>query len=142
MRKQKCRFEIGVDIDRESGFGSEDDQKRQQVERERVIEGLKVVETVAKKIEVIETVQAAQEGRLTAQETATKENDDKITEGLKRLEAVEERLKKIDEGTLTMRITNTVVKEVREIEKKEKNFVLWNIPESKEETAEVRKKYD
>ena len=117
-------------------------QDEQQVERERVIEGLKVVENVAKKIESMESVQAAHEERLTAQETATKGNDDKITEGLKRLEEVEEKLKKMDNGNLTMRLTNAVVKEVREIERKEKNFVLWNVPESKEEAAEDRKRYD
>ena len=117
-------------------------QDEQQVERERVIEGLKVFEAVVKKIESIETVQAVHEERLTAQETATKENDDKITAGLKRLEEVEDKLRKMEDGSLNMRLTNAVVKEVREIERKEKNFLEWNIPESKEEAAEDRKKYD
>ena len=117
-------------------------QEEQQIERERVIEGLKVVETVVRKIESIETVQAVHEERLTAQESATKKNDEKIDEGLKRLEAMEEKLRKTEEGTPNMRLTNAVVKEVREIERKEKNFVIWNVPESKEEAAEDRKKHD
>ena len=58
-------------------------QDEQQVERERVIEGLEVVETVVKKIESIETVQVVHEERLTAQELATIRNDEKIDEGLK-----------------------------------------------------------
>ena len=117
-------------------------QEEQQVETERVIEGLKVIETVVKKIESIETVQAAHEERLSAQESATKSNDEKLEAGLKRLEAVEEKMKKMDDGVLDMRLTNAVVKEVREIERKEKNLVIWNVPESKEEAAEDRKKYD
>ena len=103
---------------------------------------MKKMKKIVKKMESIEAVQAVHKERLTAQETATKENDEKIMEGLKRLEAVEEKPRKMDDGTLNMRLTNAVVKEVREIEKKDKNFVLWNIPESKEEAAEDQKKYD
>ena len=117
-------------------------QDEQQEERERVLEGLKVVQTVVKKIENIENVQASHGERLTEQETATKMNDEKIDQGLKRLEEVEEKLRKMDGETLNMRLTNAVVREVRDIEKKEKNFVLWNVPESTEEAAGDRKTND
>ena len=46
-------------------------QDDQQTERERVLEGLKVVETVGRKIDQIETVQAEQNERLVAQEEAS-----------------------------------------------------------------------
>lgn len=49
---------------------------------------------------------------------------------------------KMDDATFKLRLTNAVVKEVREIEKTDKNFLVWNIPESTKEAAEDRKKFD
>ena len=123
-------------------------QDEQQGERERVLEGLKMVETVVKKMDKIESVQADHEDRLTAQELAKKKSDEKMDAGLKRLEEVEKKLSdgalqdKRKDGTSDIRLTNAVVREVREIEKRERNFMVWNIPESTEEAEEDRKKYD
>ena len=123
-------------------------QEEQQEERERVLAGLKVVETVMKKVENLESVQANQEERLAAQELAKQKSDEKMEAGLKRLEAVEKRLdegsiaNKTNEGSLNIRLTNAVVREVREIEKRETNVMVWNIPESKEDSEEGRKNDD
>ena len=123
-------------------------QEEQQEDRERVLEGLKVVESVAKKIESMESVQANHEDRLAAQELGKQKSDERMEAGLKRLEAIEKRLDddsfatKKNEGSLNIRMTNAVVREVREIEKREKNFMVWNIPESKEESEDDRKKDD
>ena len=125
-------------------------QSDQQKETEKVLESLKVMETVVKKIENIEGVQANHEDRLTAQECAKGKSDEKLEAGLRRLEEVEKKLGQLEDepprnrtndGTLDVRLTNAVVREVREIEKREKNFMVWNIPESTEE-SEDREKYD
>ena len=49
---------------------------------------------------------------------------------------------KMEDAAFKLRLTNAVAKEVREIEKTDKNFLVWNIPESTEEEAEKRKKFD
>ena len=124
-----------------------DRQAKQEEDRKQILDGLKAVETVVKKMDKIESVQEDHEDRLTAQELAKQKSDDRMEEGLKRLEEVE---KKLNDGSLPnkndgardIRLTNAVVREVREIEKRDKNFMIWNIPESTEETDEERKKHD
>ena len=113
-----------------------------------MLEGLKVVETVVKKMDKIESVQADHEDRLAAQELAKQKSDKKMEAGLKRLEEVEKKLSeeaclsKRKAGTSDIRLTNAVVREVREIEKQESNFMVWNVPESAEGVEEDRKKSD
>ena len=55
---------------------------------------------------------------------------------------MEDRLGKLDGDTLNVRQTNAVVKEIREIEKRGKNLIFGNIPESTQTETEERKKYD
>ena len=117
-------------------------QEDQLVERERVLEGLKVVESVAKKVEHIDSVQAEHTEKLEVQEEAIKKNAERIEEGTKRTQAMEERLDKLDSEALNIRQTNAVVREIREIEKREKNLVFCNIPEAPQEEAEERKRHD
>ena len=74
-------------------------QEEQQVERERVIEGLKVVETVAKRIDSIESAQEAQAVKISENEVAVQENSKKI-ENIRKTTAVEERLNKMDSDSL------------------------------------------
>ena len=143
-------------------------QKEQRKESEKILEGLKAVEVVAKKLEQIETVQERHTERLDKHEEAieknskSRDNEEKRIEkledraekveknnldGLKRLEALE---KKMNDGAIpdknngmpNIRLTNAVVREVREIEKREKNFMVWNIPEPVETQEEDQKKYD
>ena len=105
------------------------DRAEQQAERTKVIEGLKAVEAVAKRMERIEQVQEKQEERLSATENAVKRNSKKGEEGEKRIKKLEERLEKSDENTFDMRQCNTVAREVREMERREKNIVIFNVPE-------------
>ena len=117
-------------------------QDDQQEERGRVLEGLKVMEMAVKNIEV---VQAEHGERINAQEEATKSNAEKVDEHHKRLAAVEEKMDKlarVDNDTVNIRLTNAVVREIRLIEKSDTNFMVWNIPESTEEAADARKKHD
>ena len=96
-------------------------QEDQQVERERVIEGLKVVESVAIRVDKIETMQASQETRISENEVGVQENAKQIGENRAKTADLEERINKIDSDALNMRQTNAVVREIREIEKREKN---------------------
>lgn len=117
-------------------------QDEQQEERVRVLEGLKMVETVVKKIENIESVQAGHGERLTVQETASKSNAEKVDESLKRLAAVEDKMAKMDDDAVNIRLTNAVVREVLQIERNDKNVMVWNIPEPTGDEAEDRKRDD
>ena len=114
----------------------------QQVEREQVLEGLKVVKEVAKRMERIEDVQEKHEGRLTKNEAAVGKNTRKREEGEERIRRLEEKMENIDQHSSNMRQCNAVAKEVREMEKREKNIVVFNIPESKEKEEEDRRKED
>ena len=78
------------------------DQDDQQEERVRVLEGLKVMERAVKKIEHLKNVQADHDGRLTVQETATKNNAVKIDDQLKRLATVEEKMAKMDKEAVNI----------------------------------------
>ena len=117
-------------------------QEGQQAEQERVLESIKVVETVVKRMEVIEKTQTDHGERLLEQEANTRKNIEKIEETEKRTEAIEKRLAGMDGETVSVKVTNAVVRELREMEKNDRNLVIANIPESLAEEAEVRKRED
>lgn len=117
-------------------------QAEQQAERVQVLEGLKVVKEVAKRLERIEDVQDKQEQRLTTNEGAIKVNTQKREDGEKRISLLEERMGKIDQKAIDMRQCNAVAKEVRELEKREKNIVIFNVPEPTDKEEEERRKAD
>ena len=71
-------------------------QEDQQVERERVIEGLKVVESVAIRVDKIETMQASQETRISENEVGVQENAKQIEENRAKTADLEERINKMD----------------------------------------------
>ena len=52
------------------------------------------------------------------------------------------RLEKIDSDALNVRLTNSVIRELRDLETKERNFIMCNIPKSLAEEAAERKKED
>ena len=118
---------------------SQDDQQK---ERERVLEGLKVMETVAIKIDKIEKTQETHEERLNEQAIKIQKGTENLEREKERITVMEERMDKIDADALNVRQTNAVVREIREIEKREKNIIFCNIPESEDESAEERKKED
>ena len=119
-----------------------DGQAEQQAERVQVLEGLKAVEAVVKKLDRIEAVQENQEEKLLKHEDDISKNTRKGEEGESRLKKLEERMEQIDQNAIDMRQFNEVVREVRDIEKKERNVVIFNVPESNETEAEERKKAD
>ena len=114
----------------------------QQAERAQVMEGLKAVEAVARKLEKIEEVQDKHEQKLTKQDEAIKKTSQKCEQGEERINMLEEKMKKFDQNGFDLRRCNTVAKEVREMEKRERNLVIFNIPDSKEEVEEDREKAD
>ena len=118
------------------------DQNDQKKERERVLEGLKVMETVASKIDKIEKVQEEHEERLNDHSAKIQKDAENLAREKERITAVEERMDKIDADALNVRQTNAVVREIREIEKREKNIIFGNIPETEDESAEERRKKD
>ena len=117
-------------------------QEDQQAERQKVLDGLKQIEGVAQRIEQIETVQTENKGRLDAHDEAIKKNGEKMMEMEKKSAEIEKRLKNIDGETPNVRQTNAVIREIREIEKREKNLIFGNIPEPTQDEAEDRKKQD
>ena len=123
-------------------------QTRQDGERSQIVDGLKAVEAVVKKMEKIEETQDRHEQRINSHESAIAKNARKGEEGEDRLKKLEERIEKIEKndkngGESDLRQFNTVVQEVREIEKREKNIVVFNVPESTEgEEEEERRKAD
>ena len=117
-------------------------QEGQQIEQERVLEGIKVVETVVKRMESIEKTQADQGERLLEQEASTRKINDKIQETDERTTAIEKRLAEIDSDAVSVRQTNAIIREMRQLEREEKNLVISNLPESIENEAEERKKED
>ena len=117
-------------------------QAEQQVEREQVIVGLKAVEAVAKRMEVIEKTQTEHGERLREQEEVTKTHKEKIEKTEERTSAIEKRLEKMDSGAVNVLQTNAIIRELREIEKGEKKLIIANLPESKEEDSGERKKED
>ena len=119
----------------------------QQGEREQVLESLKAVEVVVKRLERIEDVQDKQEQQLVRHEDTIKKNTKKGLEGEKRIKQLEDQVVKISQDkstthsseTDTIRQTNAVVREIREIEKCERNLMFGNVPEP---TSEDGRKED
>ena len=121
------------------------ERAEQQTEREKVIEGLKAVEVVAKKLEQIEVVQEAHDKRLKAHDELIKNNKLKAEEDGKRIKTLEDQIQNTsssgDPSVGDLRQCNAVAKEVRELEKREKNLVFFNVPEaSEQENDEVERK--
>ena len=119
-----------------------ENQDGQKVEQERMLEGIKVVESVVKRMEDIEKTQADHGERIIAQETSTRQNRDKIDETEKRTTAIEKRLEKMSENAVNVKQTNAIIRELKDLEKKGRNFIIANLPESLEEDDEERKKED
>ena len=119
-----------------------DGQAEQQTERARVLEGLKSVEAVVKRMDSIEKTQTDQGERLLEQEVKTGKNAEKIEETARKTEAIEKRLAGMEGETVGVKVTNAVVRELREMEKNDRNLIIANIPESSAEEAEARKKED
>ena len=117
-------------------------QEDQQTEREKVMEGLEQIKDVVKKIDGIEKVQNENVARLDAHDDAIKENAEKMKEIEKKANDMEQRVKGLDGETVNIRQTNAVVREIREIEKREKNLIFGNIPEPTQTEAGDRKKQD
>ena len=119
-----------------------DGQDEQQSERERVIEGLKVVEAVVKKIEVIESIQTEHSERLEKNESDIKKTEEDVKQNSQKIGSIEERLLNIDSGAVNVMQTNAIIRELREIEKSEKKLLIANLPESTHDDAAERKKED
>ena len=118
-------------------------QKEQETERAKVVEGLKLVESVAKRMEKVEEKQEEQEQQLAKHEVAINSNSRKCAEGEKKMKGLEDRMEKIeksDHNSFDMRQVNAVAKEVREMDKREKDLNFFNVPEAKEgEEDDVRR---
>ena len=117
-------------------------QAEQQAERAQVVEGLKTVEVVAKRLEKVEEVQDRHEEWLSKHDDALRKRAVKEEEDDRRIKKLEEQIGKMDQNAIGMRQCNAVVREVREIEKRVKNIILFNVPESKEKEEEDRRKVD
>ena len=117
-------------------------QDGQKVEQERMLEGIKKVETVVKRMEVIEKVQADHGKRLDEQEVRTQKNTKNIDETEQRTSAVERRLERLEADGVSVKQTNAIIRELRAIDRADRNFLIANLPESKEEEAVARKKED
>ena len=120
----------------------EKSQSDQEAERAKVLEGLKTVEEVAKRMGKIEEVQAKQEQKLTKHDEAIKKTTQRQEEDEQRIRKLEEQVKKVDHTGVNLRQCNAVVKEVREIEKRVKNVIVFNVPDSAGEDAEEKKNRD
>ena len=114
-------------------------QAEQKAERAKVLNGLKAVEKVAKRLDQIEEVQVKHGQKLSTHDDALGLHEDSIKrikskaeEGEKRMKKVEDQIEKINQNGVDMRQCNAVAREVREMEKREKNIVLFNLPEPKE----------
>ena len=119
--------------------GQVERQAEQQAERAQVMERLKAVQAVAKKLEGIEEVQNKHEERLGQHDDAIKKNSERSEEGEERLKKLEEKMNNFDQNVFDLRRCNAVVKEVREVEKRVKNIVIFNVPVSKEEEKDREK---
>ena len=118
-------------------------QEGQQVEQERVLDSIKIVETVVKRMEDIEKTQTDHGERLLVQEESTRKNKEKIEETESRTTAIEKRLEQISsDDHVNVKLTNAVIREMYNLDMIEKNVIIANLPESKEEEAPARKKED
>lgn len=117
-------------------------QEGQQAEQKRVLEGIKVVETLVKRMEEIEKTQADHGERLSEQEASTRKNAEKIIETENKTSALERRIEGMDSDAVSVKQINAVVRELRDMDNSRKNLVICNLPESSKEEAEERKKED
>ena len=101
-------------------------QDGQKVEQERMMEGIKKVETVVCRIEEIEKVQAGHEKRLDEQEARTLKNTKNIGETEQRTTAVEKRLERLESDGVSVKQTNAIIRELRAIDKADRNFFIAN----------------
>ena len=116
-------------------------QEDQKGEMKEVLDGLKRLEEVATKVDKIEEEQARTSEQIRAQGETLQENAEKVVEACKRASDLEQRLNDMDKEALNIRQTNAVVREIQEIEKREKNLIFCRIPEvSTEDTEEGKKK--
>ena len=122
-----------------------DGQAKQEAERERVLEGLKAVEVVAKRLERVEDRLENQEVRLNNHDEAIKKNTRKQEEGEIRMKKLEKQMEEVGEKNHDgndIRQFNAVVQEVREIKKRERNIVVFNVPEPTGEEEEEESNRD
>lgn len=117
-------------------------QEEQQAERAQVLKGLKMMETVARKVEAVETAQASLETKVDGHEAVLNQQGGKIKENDARLTQLEDRIKKVDSEAINIRQVNAAVRELREVEKRGRNFIIYNVPESTADTSEQRKTFD
>ena len=120
----------------------QEDMAEQKEARAQVLEGLKAVEAVAKRMEKVEETQENHEQRLNGHDNAIATNTCRGEEGEGKIRKLEERMetmektgKKVDDAG-EVRQFNAMVTEVREIEKRERNVVVFNVPERTEEEEE------
>ena len=125
------------------------ERAEQKVERAKVLESLKAVEKVMKRLDKVEETQdkhgqklVKHDNDLSSHEEAIKKNKSRTEEGEKKMKILEDRMQNVDQKTVEMRHCNAVAREVREMEKREKNLVLFNVPEPTNVEEEDRKKMD
>ena len=100
------------------------------------------MEDIAKRVDKVEEAQVANKTRLDEQAETIKTNVEEVEKMAKKTKELEERIGKMDGEAPNIRQTNAVVKEIREIEKREKNLLFCNIPESTSTETEERIKHD
>ena len=112
-------------------------QTAQEKGQEKVLEGLKVVESVVKRMEQVEDRQDRQEEKLAKHDDEITKNTRKLQDGENRLKKLEERIELTEKNDGNeARHFNAVVQEVREIEKRERNVVIFNVKEPMGEGVE------
>ena len=79
---------------------------------------------------------------MSTHDAAIKKNTQKKEDDEKRIRRLEEKMQNIDQNTIDIRQCNIVAKEVREMERRERNIVIFNVPESREEGEEDAKRLD
>ena len=122
-----------------------DTQGKQEAEREKVLKGLKVVEALAKRMEHVEERQDKQDQQIAKHDDVLRKNSQKAEEGERKIKKLEDRMEKVektDQSAFDMRQCNAVAREVREMEKREKNVIFFNVPEAKEGEEDEGKKAD
>ena len=146
-------------IQSEIRLGHEENKK----EREKIMEGLKSLESVSRRVDTVEEKQAEikenmekdrQErkseiteinkefGRFTTVSAQVSKIQESVTSQDERISKIENRTEEHHPGKPDIRQTNAIIREIREIESRGKNLILNNIPESTNENAEERKSED
>ena len=117
-------------------------------ERKQILKGIKAVEAVAKKVERIEEEQVKHGQQLSTHDDAIAGNTRKMEEGEEKIKNLGERIEKMEKteknshNSGDIRQFNSMVQEVREIEKRERNVVVFNVPENSREGEEEEEKDD